>query len=257
MQWTTDGFLGGKLRIKQPEKGFRAGSDAVLLAANVDISEDQSLLDVGCGVGTAALCVKWREPYCNVFGLEFQSELAGAARENAVLNELDHKFEILDANIADRQQFKSLFGPNGREFLADAFDHVITNPPFYEEGKAQRSPSEIRTKAHIEGEADLEFWIRFCVARLKPKGSLTVIHRADRLNDLLAHMGEGCGSLKIIPLWPNSATPAKRVLVQGIKTGKGPLKLLPGIVLHEMDGKPTENAEKLLRSGAPLSQIGN
>ncbi|MEH6475037.1 MAG: methyltransferase [Sneathiella sp.] len=257
MQWTIDGFLDGKLKIKQPAKGFRAGSDAVLLAASVEIVAGQSLLDVGCGVGTAALCVKHREPNCTVFGLEYQSELAKAARENIQLNEMTGDFTVLDANIANRLAFKGAIGPTGRNFLEDPFDHVITNPPFYAEGRAQSSPSDIRTKAHIESDADLDCWIKFCTARLKPKGTLSVIYRTERLSDLMAHMCASCGSLKIIPLWPNAETSAKRVIVQGIKGGKGPLELLPGLILHEKDGKPTAIAEKLLRDGVDLSTIDN
>ncbi|MEH6404648.1 MAG: methyltransferase [Sneathiella sp.] len=252
MTWSEDGFLNGRLKIKQPKVGFRAGSDAVLLASAVDLKSGDSLLDVGCGVGTAALCVKYRIPECRIWGLEFQEELAEAARVNAKSNQLDDNLVIFEADIANRKKFESLKGPTGRIFLNDGFDHVISNPPFYAEGRAQKSPNEIKSLAHVEGEADLEYWISFCAARVKPKGKLTLIHRTDRLTEILHEMEKTCGDLTVIPLWPNARTDAKRVIVQGTKSHKGPMKLKAGVVLHEMDGTPTEASEKLLRDGIPL-----
>lgn len=252
MTWTEDGFLNGKLKIKQPKDGFRAGSDAVLLAAAVDLIAGDSLLDVGCGVGTAALCVKYRVPECMVWGLEFQQDLATAARENSERNGLNANLTILDVDIVNRKSFDSLKGPSGRSFLNDGFDHVISNPPFYAEGRAQKSPNEIKSLAHVEGDANLAYWISFCAARVKPKGKLTLIHRTDRLSEILQEMEKTCGDLTVTPLWPNSKTDAKRVIVQGVKSHKGPMKLTGGIVLHELDGTPTSLSEKILREGVPL-----
>ena len=257
MNWTKDGFLDGKLTIKQPEKGFRAGSDAVLLAAAIDMKPSQSVLDVGCGVGTAGLCLKYRIPAAKMWGLEIQAELAETARQNAADNSFAQDVTILNTDICNRKGFDGLEGPSGRSFLNDGFDHVLSNPPFYAEGRAQASPSSVKSVAHIEGEADLAFWISFCLARVKPKGTLTLIHRSDRLPEILHEMGKGCGSLKIIPLWPNVQTPAKRVLLQGIKSDKGPTLLHPGIVLHEKDGRPTEISEKILRDGVSLTSFLN
>jgi len=255
--WSEDGFLNGKLKIKQPKVGFRAGSDAVLLAAAVDLKAGETLLDVGCGVGTAALCVKYRIPDCKIWGLELQEELAKAARINAQRNGLENNLEIMEVDIANRKEFDLFEGPSGRSFLSEGFDHVISNPPFYAEGSTKKSPNEIKSLAHVEGEADLEYWINFCAARVKPKGKLTIIHRTDRLSEILREMEKTCGDLNVIPLWPNAKTEAKRVIVQGTKSHKGPLKLGAGIVLHEMNGTPTAASEKLLRDGAPLLTMHN
>lgn len=257
MSWTQDGFLNGKINIRQPEKGFRAGSDAVLLAAAVDIKPGDSCLDVGCGVGTASLCLKYRAPDCAVWGIDFQTELVAAAQQNATDNNLTDNTRFFAADITRRSDFKEYTGPADRSFLNDNFDHVISNPPFYADGQAQASPSEIKSRAHIEGEADLAFWIGFCLARVKPKGCFTLIHRTDRLPEILHEMNKGCGSLKIIPLWPNEDTAAKRVLIQGVKSGKGPTLLHPGIILHEKDGSPTSLSEKILRDGDALTPFIN
>ncbi len=255
MTWTTDGFLDGRLQIRQPASGFRAGSDAVLLAAAVDLQPGQTVLDVGAGVGTAGLCLKYRRRDCVLIGLELQNELLTAAEDNAAANDLQKGTQFHLVNIARRSDFKSIAAPDGRDFLEFGFDHVMTNPPFYAEGRAQASPNAVRTAAHIEGDADLADWIRFCTARLKPRGTLTVIHRSDRLAEILALMGEKCGGIRILPLWPAAEVPAKRVIVQAVKGDKGPLQLLPGLVLHDEVGAPTDMAEKILRNAMPISDL--
>ncbi|MBO6825815.1 MAG: methyltransferase [Sneathiella sp.] len=258
MEWTTDGFLGGKLKIKQPKKGFRAGSDAVLLASIVEASKGApSVLDVGCGVGTVGLCIKSRIPEARVYGLEVQSLLAAQARENAKVNNLEKGFSIFDADICDRSAFADYLGPTGRAFLNDAFDFVLTNPPFYEEGRAQSSPDEIKAKAHIETGLDLAEWLKFSVARIKPRGMIAVIHRADRLADILNAISKNCGRINIIPLWPNAQTAAKRVIVTAVKNDRSGNMLSPGLVMHNLDGSPTEVSEKLLRDGLGYQDIFN
>lgn len=176
-----------------------------------------------------------------------------AAKRNARHNNLEAGCQFHQVNIAKRRSFEGILMPDGQPLLAFGFDHVITNPPFYEAGRAQSSPSEIKTLAHLEGDADLFSWIKFSIARTRPKGRISIIHRADRLGDILNALDTGkCGDIKVLPLWPNELTPAKRVLVQGTKGNGGPLKLLRGLVLHEQDGKPTEIADRILRDGLSL-----
>lgn len=246
---TTDGFLNGTLTICQPKFGFRAGSDAVLLAASVNGKDGQTILDVGCGVGTAGLCAIKRLNGCQLWGVELQSELAGLAEVNAAINSLTDRTHFIAASIAEKRVFKGIEGPRGGAFLEVGFDHVITNPPFYEKGRARAAATETKTLSHIEGELLLEGWLRFCVARTKPKGKVSVIHRADRLGDIINALSFGCGRLQIIPLWPDAATPAKRVIVRGIKGDRGPLTLDRGLVLHQPDGSPTPVADQILREG--------
>ncbi|MBE7637899.1 methyltransferase [Sneathiella sp. P13V-1] len=255
MEWTNDKFLDGKIQIRQPKKGFRAGSDAVLLAASVNRSAKVSVLDVGTGVGTVGICIKHRMPKASIYGIECQKVLADQALENARANNCAEDFHILNVDIGDRTAFNGMEGPNDRPFLNDVFDHVVTNPPFYADGKAQSSPDQIKATAHVEGAVDLESWLKFCVARLKPRGQISVIHRTDRLTDILKTLESQCGRLTVIPLWPNKETPAKRVIVQGVKEDKSGNIILPGLVLHEKNGQPTEISERILREGIGLEDI--
>ncbi len=252
---TTDRFLGGALSVTQPRDGFRAGSDAVLLAAAVEAKAGETLLDVGAGVGTAGLCALHRLGDCALWGIEVQSELAALAVQNAAENGFSGQMRIIEADIGARKSFAEQAGPGGKSFLEAGFDHVFTNPPFYGKGRGRDAKTAGRTLARIEGSVPLQDWLQFCVARTKPKGTVTVIHRAERLQEILSLLSSGCGSLKVIPLWPEAGAAAKRVIVQGIKGDKGPLELTAGLVLHESGGKPTEAAERISRFGATFTDV--
>lgn len=253
--YTEDHFLGNALHITQPRDGFRAGSDAVLLAAMISARPGESLLDVGCGVGTAGFCALNRLPDCRLWGIELQAELATLARLNAERNRFSGRAQFVEADIAARPSFRSEKGPGDKPFLEAGFDHVFTNPPFYGKGRARVAKTETKTLAHIEGSVALPEWLQFCVARAKSKGTVTVIHRADRLGDILTALQKGCGRLKVVPLWPDGTQPAKRVIVQGIKGDKSPLELTRGLVLHEKDGSPTAAATAIAREGATLQSV--
>ncbi|MDF2366824.1 methyltransferase [Sneathiella sp.] len=255
VDYTDDHFLGNALKITQPKEGFRAGSDAVLLAAMISAKAGESLLDVGCGVGTAGFCALHRLPDCHLWGLELQGELVALARLNAEQNSFVGRSSFIEADIGARTSFAGMDGPGGKPFLEAGFDHVFTNPPFYGKGRARSAKTEIKTLAHIEGSVALPEWLQFCVARAKSKGTVTVIHRADRLGDILVALQKGCGRIRVVPLWPEAGQSAKRVIVQGIKGDKSPLELTRGLVLHEKDGTPTAAATAIAREGAALKSF--
>lgn len=252
---TRDMFLGGALSILQPRDGFRAGSDAVLLASAVEAKAGESLLDIGAGVGTAGLCALYRLAGIELWGIELQDDLAELARLNAANNDFAGRSHIIAADIGARQSFRGVAGPMGKSFLEAGFDHVITNPPFFGRGRARETKTEGRTLARVEGHVSLADWLKFAVARAKSRGTVTVIHRAERLGEILAGLGAGCGRLRVIPLWPEAGMPAKRVIVTGLKGDKGPLELTAGLVLHETGGKPTTAADAISRRGAALRDV--
>ncbi|WP_255448367.1 tRNA1(Val) (adenine(37)-N6)-methyltransferase [Telmatospirillum sp. J64-1] len=231
----------------QPRLGYRAAIDPVFLAAALHSQPGQRVLDLGCGVGTAALCLLARLPESQVTGLELQPDLAALARENAALNGMGSRFTILQGDLRDP--------PAGLE--AGGFDHVMTNPPFVAAGRARPSPNACKATANMEGSADLNAWTAFCARMLKPKGRLTLIHRADRLDALLACLhGLKLGEVAVFPLWPKAGRAAKRVIVTARKGVNGPSTLLPGLVLHDEDGRYSEAAEVVLRHGGGLEPMG-
>ncbi len=238
---TEDLLLGGRVSLRQPASGYRAAIDPVMLAAAMAAKAGESVLDLGCGVGAAALCLLARLPELRVTGLELQPELAELARHNAEANGRTGGFVVVEGSVAAP--------PAG----LGGFDHVMTNPPFLRPESGTSPPAAIKAVANVEGEVDLGRWIKAAVKLLKPKGRLAVIHRADRLADLLdALKGRGVGAIQVLPLWPKPERPAGRVIVLARKGARAPLEILPGLVLHRDDGGFTEAAEAVLRGARAL-----
>ena len=131
-----------------------------------------------------------------------------------------------------------------------SFAHAMCNPPFFDEGKSTASPHLLTSQAHAFGPDDLDLWAKLLHAMLQPRGSVTVVHRADSLGQLLESMQNRFGDIRIAPLFPRRGTPASRILLQAIKGSKAPLQIMPGIVLHDEGNGFTPEADAVLRNGA-------
>jgi tRNA1(Val) A37 N6-methylase TrmN6 len=235
---TRDAFLGGRLILEQPAGGFRAGSDAVLLAASVPARSGRAL-EVGCGSGAALLCLARRVPGLNVTGLELQPDLAALARRNAEANGLADRVAVAAGDLRHP--------PEG--LLDTPFDHAFANPPFFAAGRHDVSPVAARALARSEaGADDLAAWVAFLTAAVRFGGSVTLIHRAERLDELLALLPHAV----VLPLLPGEGRPPKRVLLRAVKGFAGPADIRPGFVLHRPGGGYTTAAEAVLRHAEPL-----
>ncbi|MEM9395208.1 MAG: methyltransferase domain-containing protein [Pseudomonadota bacterium] len=241
---TYDRFLGGRLRLWQPSDGYRAGTDPVLMAAAVPAEKNDTFLELGCGVGTAALCLSCRTGAAGT-GLELQPEYAELAKRNA--REAALPLTVITGDVHDMPG----------DLLARRFHHVFLNPPYFSETGGTPASDPSRDKA-LRDRSDLAVWLNTASKRLQPKGSLTVILRADRLRDVLRDVPGSIGSLRILPLTAREGRAAKRVLLQGRKDGKAPLTLLAPFVLHSgavhlRDGEDfSDAAQRVLRDGAAL-----
>jgi len=246
---TDDAFLGGALQLLQPKSGYRAGVDAVLLAAAVpvDPAREESVLDVGAGVGTAGLCVARRCETPEVVLLERVPELAALAHQNVLRNGLEERARAVAGDIAISQGALASLG-----LPPESFDHVIANPPFHALGRGTPAPHPLKTGAHAMAEQDLEQWARFMARMAAPGGRATLIHKAEALGAILAAFTNRFGDVHVLPILPVRGSQAIRVLVQGIKASRAPLVLLDPLVLHENDRRFTPAVEAMLREGAPL-----
>ncbi len=238
-----DRFLNGALRLWQPVTGYRAATDPLLLAAAVPARAGQAALELGCGAGAALLALGWRVPGLALTGVERQPAYADLARRNAAQNAL--AAQIVTADLA-------ALPPCLR---ASRFDHVLMNPPFFAAGApAARDPG--RAGARRE-DTPLDAWIDAGLRRLKPGGYLCLIHRAERLPDILAALA-GRGSAQVRPLVAREGRAAGRVLVLTRKGARAPFTLLAPLVLHEGAAHPgdrdhfTDQARAILRNGAAL-----
>jgi len=201
------------------------------------------VIEAGCGAGAALLSAAVRRPGSLFTGLERDTEALSLCRENIVANGLTERVQALRGDVASRFSTLDL----------KPFDAALANPPFFDDPAAIRGPAPEREGAWI-AEGGLEAWTRFLLKAVREGGAITLIHRADRLADIMALLGEGAGSFRIRPVQPFADEPAKRVLVRAIKTGKAPLTLLPALVLHDRSGeKHTVEADAILRGEAALS----
>lgn len=242
LPYSEDTLLGGRVRLRQPREGYRAAIDPVLLAAAIPANPVDTVLDIGCGVAAAALCLAVRVAGCRVTGIETQRELVRLAGDNVMLNDLFGRVMVMSGDL--------LRPPPRLE--PGSFTHVMANPPFLEAGAATAPPDAGKAAANVEGDADLAAWVRFALTMVRPKGSVTFIHRADRLDHLLAQLSGRAGEIIVFPLWAGQNKPAKRVIVRARKSVAAPTRLTPGLVLHEADGRYTAAADAVLRNGAAL-----
>jgi tRNA1(Val) A37 N6-methylase TrmN6 len=249
LELSADTLLGGRVTLLQPVKGYRAAIDPVFLAAAVPAKAEETVLDVGVGVGAAALCLAARVADARVAGIELRRELVRLAVRNAEANGLARRVDFMVGDLVKAP----------RRLAPGSFHHVMANPPFIEAGRGNRSPDEGKAVSNIESSADLEDWLRFCLLMVKPKGSITLIHRADRLDQVLVALAGRLGEVLVYPLWPGPASlagagdkPARRIILRGRKGVATPLRLLPGLVLHEEGGGFTPRAEEVLRGGQGL-----
>jgi tRNA1(Val) A37 N6-methylase TrmN6 len=234
---TLDLIYGGRARVRQPARGYRVNLDTILLAAAVD--EGGLLVEAGCGVAAALICVARRWPGARLIGIERDAGIAALARENLVLNALDDRAQIREADAL------AAFDE------APPADGVFFNPPFDPPGEGT-APAESRRAAHV-AERPIGDWVKVWSNRLAGGGLLTLIHRAERLADILAAMQGKLGAVEVFPLRPKAEAPASRVLVRARKGSRAPLRLLRGLDLHDESGaKHTPEAEAVLRGECPI-----
>jgi tRNA1(Val) A37 N6-methylase TrmN6 len=249
---STDDFLGGRLNIVQPRGGHRAGSDAVFLAAAVPAKSGERVLDAGSGVGVAGLCLLARVPGIAVTAVEIDAGLGALAAENAARNGFSAKFEVVTADVTSPGKALAAAG-----LKAESYDHVIANPPFHAEGKVRVAPDAARASAHVMSQGGLSAWVRFFAAMAKPGALLTLIHRPDCLGELLELLDGRFGDIAVLPLFAKQDEPATRIIVQAKKGSRAGLSLLQGPVLHDQDGRYTDEAEAVLRGGEALRLRGS
>lgn len=217
---THDLFLNGRLTIAQPRTGFRAGVDSVFLGAAVPAVAGQSVLELGCGVGTASFCLASRVPGLTLTGLEIQPGYANLARRNAERNSIP--LDVVEGDLAN---------PPGS--IRDLnVDHVFANPPYYERSRGTSASDAGRETAFADG-APLATWVDAAVRRLRPRGCLTFIQKIERLPELLAAMDARVGRIEVLPLSPRQNARPRLFLLRARKGARAPFALLPPLIIHE------------------------
>lgn len=236
---TEDALLNGRIRIRQPARGYRVNVDTLLLAAAIETKDGARLMEAGSGVGAALLSLAIRNENTKLVGVERDQNIASISRENVAANAMMHRIEIVTGDALDRG------------LQLGVFDGVFTNPPF-DDGGEGRAPSESRKYAHV-ADAPLDAWIAALADRLTGGAALTMIHRAAKLPEILAGLDGRLGGAEVIPIRPRAGEPARRVLVRARKGSRAPFRLCPELVLHDASGaKHTPETEAVLRGEAVI-----
>jgi tRNA1(Val) A37 N6-methylase TrmN6 len=211
-------FFDGKVRVDQPKTGYRAGNDAILLAASLTGKPGTRFLDLGCGSGIVMRLADHRLPGCQFVGTEKDPDMLKLARHNSSDQE---NIEIMDGDVG-------AFPKN----LHLRFDQVVSNPPYFDDLNAVRM-----SKA------------------MKPRGTGTLIYRADGLEKILHSLFGQAGNIRILPIHSHENEPAKRIIIQFRKGVKSESAILPPLIMHDRDSskKYSEQAAKILCGEMPIN----
>ncbi len=239
---TRDAVLSGRATLWQPRDGYRAGMDAALLAAALSLRAGSRALEAGCGAGAALVQAALRHPDVTFSGVERDPEARTLADRNLMENGLAARVSVRSGDVGD-----------GFRALGETpFDAAFANPPFFDDPSALRAPKPGKRGAWMADDG-LAAWTGFLLDAVRDGGAVTLIHRADRLADILVALAPRAGGVRIRPVQPFADAHAKRVLVRAVRGARAPLALLPSLVLHERDGgRHTARADAILRGDASL-----
>jgi tRNA1(Val) A37 N6-methylase TrmN6 len=247
---TEDAVLGGRLRLAQPKRGHRVGHDAILLAASCPARSRDRAIDLGAGVGAAGLALAARVDGVEVTLVEIDARLAALAAENARRNGLGAGVKVVVLDVAAPARAFATAGLAPEQAAC-----VLMNPPFNDPARHRPSPDRRRRSAHLAsgaGGAMLAVWVASAARLLRPRGTLSMIWRADGLADVLRALDPAFGGVAVLPVHAKAGEAAIRVLVRATKASRAPLALLPGFVLNDGSGRPTAQADAVLREAAAL-----
>jgi tRNA1(Val) A37 N6-methylase TrmN6 len=252
---TEDAVLGGRLHLAQPKRGHRVGHDAILLAAACPARAGERAVDLGAGVGAAGLALAARVDGVEVMLVEIDARLAALASENARCNRLGARVSVVVLDVAAPARAFAAAG-----LAPGSAACVLMNPPFNDPARHRPSPDRRRRSAHVAsggGGTALVAWAASAARLLRPRGTLSMIWRADGLPDVLRALDPAFGGVTVLPVHAKAGEAAIRVLVLATKASRAPFALLPGFVLNDGSGRPTAQAEAVLRAAAalPLGEI--
>lgn len=238
---TQDGLLNKRVTVEQPTKGFRIAIDTIFLAAAVPARAGQRVLDMGCGVGGALLCLAARVPGLSIDGIEVQPELAQLCQSNILRNQGGDCLRVIEHDVLT-------YTP------PHPYDHVMMNPPYHDAARHDGPDNPQKLRAHMIDNADMQAWIEKADQLAGDKGTITIIHRADRQDELVEMLSPRRPDIRIIPLLPKVGVEPKRIIIRAQKGGAC-VTICQPLVLHQADGKYTTEADTVLRDVAAIGFI--
>lgn len=235
---TEDTVYGGKVTLFQPERGFRAGTDSLILAAAISPQAGSHALEIGCGCGGALLPAAWRLTDTRFTGLEVDPDMTALAKRGAMANRaaMRVRAETGEASMWVRER-------------ENMFDLVFSNPPYFQPGTIKPTGTE-KASAYITP-LTVDEWVKAMLHTAKPKAPIVIIHRAAELAALLSALDRRAGEITVLPIYSKRDEPAKRVLVRARKgLRRGETRLLDPVWQYGANGEVTPFLESVRRGEA-------
>lgn len=225
------------LRIIQNEKGFCFGMDSVLLSDFAkNIKNNSTVLDLGTGTGIIPILLCGKTNLRKVVGIEIQQDVANMAKRSSQLNNLQDRFEVVNTNIIDLKNI----------YEKQSFDVIVTNPPYKKENTGITNENEAKLISRHEITANLEDFISISKDLLKDKGEFYMVHRPERLVDILSLMRKYKIEPKILKfVSPNKNKEPNLILIKGIKNANSFLRVEKNLYVYNEDGKYTDEILKI------------
>lgn len=225
------------LKIIQNEKGFCFGMDSVLLSDFAkNMKNNSTVLDLGTGTGIIPILLCGKTNLKKVVGIEIQQDVANMAKRSSQLNNLQDRFEVVNTNIIDLKNI----------YEKQSFDVIVTNPPYKKENTGITNENEAKLISRHEITANLEDFISISKDLLKDKGEFYMVHRPERLVDILSLMRKYKIEPKILKfVSPNKNKEPNLILIKGIKNANSFLKIEKNLYVYNEDGKYTNEILKI------------
>jgi len=221
----------------------------MLLGASLPSGASGIVADLGASSGAAGLAAICINPDLKALLVEIRPELTLLATQTLSLPANQHfadRVKILHADVTLTGEKRTEVG-----LLPDSVDYVIINPP-YNQPSLRASPDPLKAEAHVMGEGGLDAWLRTASAILKPGGLISLIYRTERLGEVIACSQGRFGDLQVLPVYSKANEAAKRIVIRGKRASNAPLRIVPGIVMHDDEGNPTPQADAAINGIGPL-----
>ena len=218
------------LKIIQNTDGFCFGIDSVILSDFAkDIKKNSKVIDLGTGTGIIGFLLIAKTNLANITGIEVQAEVADMANRSIMLNNLENKFNIINCNI------KNILDNVERE----SFDVVVTKPPYKKNNTGGKNENEKKLISRHEILADINDFIKTAKIVLKDKGTLYMVHRPERLSDIIYSLRENKIEPKKIRFVysKNDSKNAKLVLIKAVKNGGDFLEIENPLYIYRENGE--------------------
>lgn len=224
------------LYIIQKEKGFRFGVDAVLLSDFAKVKRKDSVLDLCTGTGIIPILFAGKTESPSILGLEIQEEFAEMARRSIEMNQIEDRVKVITGDLCDEKLLKSIPQVNV----------VTVNPPYKKMMSGIKNEKDTLTIARHEVALNLEDVIKAARICLKDNGRFYMIHRPERLADILTLMRKHRLEPKTIRMvYPNQTKPPTMVLVEGLKGGGEFLKVLAPLFVYAENGEYSDEIRRI------------